>query len=126
MCCWAARPTQNPPSRLPFASPSPPPPPAPAPATAHSHTADISAAARKGAADGSGAMHLNSASRAYINWQALMAVGGASVVPKYPSALTVVLQVMMLRDLRPCSAAVPRRHVHETPTLLTPCVAGYD
>ncbi|KAG2484321.1 hypothetical protein HYH03_016863 [Edaphochlamys debaryana] len=37
---------------------------------------------------------VNAASRAYVNWQALMAVGGAAVVPKYPSALTVVLQAV--------------------------------
>ncbi|GIL96403.1 hypothetical protein Vretimale_2258 [Volvox reticuliferus] len=39
-------------------------------------------------------LHLNAASRAYVNWQALMAEGGAAVVPKYPSALTVVLQAV--------------------------------
>ncbi|GIL48429.1 hypothetical protein Vafri_4558 [Volvox africanus] len=47
-----------------------------------------------GTAGASGPLHLNAASRAYVNWQALMAEGGAAVVPKYPSALTVVLQAV--------------------------------
>ncbi|GLI69362.1 hypothetical protein VaNZ11_013953 [Volvox africanus] len=47
-----------------------------------------------GTAGAPGPLHLNAASRAYVNWQALMAEGGAAVVPKYPSALTVVLQAV--------------------------------
>ncbi|KAG2441513.1 hypothetical protein HXX76_003135 [Chlamydomonas incerta] len=37
---------------------------------------------------------ISAASRAYLNWKALMAVGGASVVAKYKSAITVVLQAV--------------------------------
>lgn len=33
------------------------------------------------------------ATRAFLSWQALTAVGGAGVVSKYPSALTVNLEV---------------------------------